>query len=315
MYNRNQYSGAYSRRRYSNMSAAASSNTSTATGQFGSGSAKPQYHVNTSANDRSMGDVKIQVISEPTGQITKEENYGDKPPMSRYTPLNGLVFPKGTILLVQANPYSGYRFVSWQSAAYIPSSAHQQRSFKVTVKSDMTFIANFVKMPSGYSTSHTLSVNWDHTMGRVNANGLQEDGQMAVPYGSQVTLTAVPKDGYVFRRWSGIQLVGNVQSNESKTITITMPNSNLSLTAEFAKVVDNPGGGGGTPSGDINDEPDTHVIGGGGGGVYVDETETVAEVATEGSLIDKAIPFVKKWWWAIAIVAYVVWKERKGGSK
>lgn len=299
MYNSNKYSGAYSRRRFSNM-------TSTVLGTTSAAGSSTNFHVNTSANDRSMGDVEITVISEPAGAVNVGVASANKPLMSKYTPVGGRVYAKGTVLLVKANPYNGYKFTSWQSAAYIPSSAHQQRSFQVTVNRDMTFIANFEKIPAGYGASHTLSVNWDSTMGRVNANGLQ-NGQMAVPYGSQVTLTAVPKDGYVFRRWTGLNLAGNIQSNESKTITITMPNRDLSLTAEFAQVVDNPGGGGGTPSSAQNKDTDT-VVG-------VVEAETLTDKTTGGGIVEKAVPFVKKWWWAIAIVAYLVWKERKGGSK
>lgn len=297
MYNRNQYSGAYSRRRYSNLLS-----TETTTSAAGS---TTSFHVNTSANDRSMGDVEIQVISEPTGHF-KEDVAPGEVPYSRYTPVGGRIYAKGTVLLVKACPYTGYKFVSWQSATYIPSSAHQQRSFQIVVNRDMTFIANFERIPGGYAANHTLSVYWDDTRGRVNANGLQ-DGQMTVPYGTQVTLTAVPKDGYVFSRWSGLKIAGNAQSNASKTITITMPNRDISLTAEFAKVVDNPGGGGGTPGGDHNKDTDSPVV---------DlETETTTDIATGGGIVEKAVPFVKKWWWAIAIVAYLVWKERKGGSK
>ncbi len=308
MYNRNKYSGAYSRRRFSNASSVGLGSTSTAAGSSGT-----SFRVTTTANDRSMGDVEIQVISEPAGLTNKDNASGDRPPLSNYTPVGGRVFAKGTVILVKANPYNGYKFTSWQSAAYIPSSAHQSSSFQVTVNRDMTFIANFERRAT--TVNRKLSVHWDSSKGRVNANGMQ-DGQIIVPDGTQVPLAAVPKDAYVFSRWTGLQIAGNIQSNESSTITITMPNRDLSLTADFAQVVDNPGGGGGTPGGGQNKDTNKPISGGGGGGNGSDSgTDTLTEVTTTGGIVDKAVPFVKKWWWAIAIMAYLVWKERKGGSK
>ena len=33
------------------------------------------------------------------------------------------------------------------------------------------------------------------------------------------------------------------------------------------------------------------------------------------SIFDQVKPFVKKWWWAILIVAYIAYKEWKGAGK
>lgn len=303
MYNNRTYSGAYSRRRYSNTSVVGTTTTTAAGGSTGATS----FHVNTSANDRSMGDVEIQVISEPAGLVNKEELSAHKPLLSSDTPVGGRVYAKGTVLLVTAKAYPGYRFVSWQSATYIPSGSHQKSRFQVTVDRDMTFVANFVAVSADYPANHTLSVGWDDTMGRVTADGMQ-DGQMTVPTGAQVTLSATPKDGYVFRRWTGRQFAG-VQSNESRTITLTMPNADVSLYAEFAKAVDSPGGGGGTPGGGQSDDPGIP------GGGYTPDPIIPGTALAGGGIAEKALAFAKQWWWAIAIVAYLVWKERKGGGK
>lgn len=306
MYNNRTYSGAYSRRRYSNTLVVGTTTTTAAGGATGATS----FHVNTSANDRSMGDVELMVVSTPNNPGNIQENTHRNGTYSKYTPVGGSVYAKGTVLLVTAKAYPGSRFVSWQSATYIPSGSHQKSSFQVTVDRDMTFVANFVAIPADYPANHTLSVGWDSTMGRVTANGMQ-DGQMTVPTGAQVTLSATPKDGYVFRRWTGRQFAGNVQSNESRTITLTMPNADVSLYAEFAKAVDSPGGGGGTPGGGQSDDERP----GGGGGGYTPDPFTPGNTLAGGGIAEKALAFAKQWWWAIAIVAYLVWKERKGGGK
>lgn len=305
MYNNRTYRGAYSRRRYSNASVVGATPTAAAGGAAGATS----FHVNTSANDRSMGDVEIMVISMPNNKIKDPAHELEVDTYSKYTPVGGRVYAKGTILLVTARAYAGYRFVSWQSATYIPSGSHQKNRFQVTVDRDMTFVANFEAISPNYPANHTLSVGWDGTMGRVTANGLQ-DGQMTVPTGAQVTLSATPKDGYVFRRWTGRQFAGNVQSNESRTITMTMPDADVSLYAEFAKAVDSPGGGGGTPGGGQSDDPNP-----GNGGGYTPNADTTGASLAGGGIAEKALAFAKQWWWAIAIVAYLVWKERKGGGK
>ena len=180
MYNNRTYSGAYSRRRYSNTLVVGTTTTTAAGGATGATS----FHVNTSANDRSMGDVELMVVSTPNNPGNIQENTHGNGTYSKYTPVGGSVYAKGTVLLVTAKAYPGSRFVSWQSATYIPSGSHQKSSFQVTVDRDMTFVANFVAIPADYPANHTLSVGWDSTMGRVTANGMQ-DGQMTVPTGGR----------------------------------------------------------------------------------------------------------------------------------
>ena len=108
MYNNRTYSGAYSRRRYSN-TAVVGTTTTTATG---GASGTTSFHVNTSANDRSMGDVELMVVSMPNNKIVDLHDQGGGA-YSKYTPVGGRVYAKGTILLVTARAYAGYRFVSW----------------------------------------------------------------------------------------------------------------------------------------------------------------------------------------------------------
>lgn len=206
----------------------------------------------------------------------------------------------GTVVRVRAVANTGYRFVSWNHN--LPSRTGRQNNPQlVTMNQNVTMIANFERV----NISYMLKVLWDDTMGRVttNGNGMQ-DGSVSATPGSQITLTATPKDGYVFKRWEGLQLAGNVQNNESRTITVTMPARDLTLTAVFAKNVQTPGGGGGTPGGGTIDTPYS-------GPYFVVPNPNI----TGASLLDQAIPFVKKWWWAIAIVAWLVYDSRKGGSK
>lgn len=281
MNNKNNYSGAFSRRRFSNLAS---------TGLSGSGGGNGGYTITAGSANPDMGTVGV-VKLQSSGRVPAEDGViGGRSAQSQ----------GADVYRVTAQPFSGCRFVSWNGD--YPAGKRQQNPIDVTLSKNVVLAANFERV----NISYTLHVDWNETMGRVTAsgNGMQE-GSLSAPAGSQVTLEATPKDGYVFKCWTGLQLSGTVQSNESRSITITMPARNLNLTAVFAKAVDNPGGGGGTPGGGTDDgdqETDPVIV-------------NSYNLPSSGSLIDKAVPFVKKWWWAIAIAAWLWYDNRKGGRK
>lgn len=132
----------------------------------------------------------------------------------------------------------------------------------------------------------TVKVACNGDMGRVSGNGLS-DGVLTARNGDSVTLTATPKTGYRFVKWSGVPAT---TKNTNPTVTFNVT-SNLSVAAEFAKET----AGTAYPVG-----------GGGGGGTVVDP----ANPSVTGSTGLKAL--LKKYWWVLAILlGYWLYKEGK----
>lgn len=165
-----------------------------------------------------------------------------------------------------------------------------------------------------------LKVAWNGTMGSVSGTGgfrvSQETtppsyGLATVGAGDTVKLTATANAGYHFVRWNGIVTV----KDTSNPVDVKMT-QNCEVIAVFAPDTpgehpsDNPSGGnGGEPpvSGGGNGNGGNGNGNGNGGnhtnGLY------------GGSIVDQVKPFVKKWWWAILIVAYIAYKEWKGARQ
>ena len=166
-----------------------------------------------------------------------------------------------------------------------------------------------------------LKVAWNGTMGSVTGTGgfavsgastPPDYGMATVAEGDTVTLTATANAGYHFVRWNG-PVTGK---NTSNPVDVKMT-QNCEVIAVFAPDTpgehpsDNPtGGNGGEPpvSGGGNGNGGNGNGNGNGGnhtnGLY------------GGSFVDqKLIPFVRQWWWAILIVAYIAYKEWKGARQ
>ena len=275
----NVYQGAYSRRRFSNYAVVGKETTSATSGTFS---------INAASGDPGMGTVQVALVGGTNSQFgTSTPMQGDRSAASRYPTYK-----------VTALPFDGCRFAGWTGD--FPAGQQRTNPIVVTLNKNIILTASFERIENSY----TISVGWDSSMGRVTANGLQ-NGRMSATPGSQVTLEATPKDGYVFKRWEGVNLAGNLQDNTSRRITITMPARDLSLTAVFAKVVDNPGGGGGTPGGGNSDD------------VPVVDPSVMPSPVVSGTeaITAKVVPFVKKWWWAIAIALWLYYDSKKGGMK
>ena len=123
------------------------------------------------------------------------------------------VYQVGETATLTATPKDGYEFVRWSDG----STANPRT---LTVTADLTLTAEFAKINIPTYTV-TLTCNLEH--GTVSGGGVYQVGETA-------TLTATPKDGYEFVRWSD----GNTAN--PRTLTIT---KNLTLTAEFAEIDDN----------------------------------------------------------------------------
>ena len=123
------------------------------------------------------------------------------------------VYQVGETATLTATPKDGYEFVRW-------SDGNTANPRTLTVTADLTLTAEFAKINIPTYTV-TLTCNPEH--GTVSGGGVYQVGETA-------TLTATPKDGYEFVRWSD----GNTAN--PRTLTVT---KNLTLTAEFAEIDDN----------------------------------------------------------------------------
>ena len=287
--NRPAYSGAYSQRRFSNYT--------TADNAPSSGSASGRLNLSVSSGEPTMGEVSVL-------QLTAESPLQSESAVQQNTPASRGAAASGHTYRATAKAFEGYRFIQWQTNIDgVGNTSRNPLEFKLT--KDTWLVARFEKLPTSQQQTRTANVSWDGKMGRVSGNGLVLDdsgransGVLSATQGSSVTLTASPLAGYHFVKWHGAPIEGKT----SAKITFQM-NNNYTIGAEFA--ADEPGTGTGGGGG--------NVIGGGGGSI----TDTPQPI-TESTVAKKETgvkAFVKKWWWAILIVAYVVYKERKGGSK
>ncbi len=123
-------------------------------------------------------------------------------------------YESGTSVSLTATPASGYVFSGWEGD--LRGSANPA---SVTVDSDKSIRAIFTAQTQTYS----LDVN---TSGRGNVS--KSPDASAYDEGTEVTLTASPRNGYVFSSWSG-DLSGSVNP-----VTVTM-NSDKNITATFVR--------------------------------------------------------------------------------
>lgn len=169
----------------------------------------------------------------------------------------------------------------------------------------------------------TLKVSWNGAMGRVTGSGNYTvetatppcQASATVIPGTTVTLTATPDAGYHFEEWRGAPVEGVT----SQSVKIKVSN-NLNVSAVFAPDTpgehpsDNPtGGNGGEPpvsGGGNGGEP---PVSGGGNGGSIGMLDFLGVYPMAGEPYLRA--FVRKYWWAILIVAYIAYKEWKGAGK
>ena len=153
----------------------------------------------------------------------------------------------------------------------------------------------------------TLYVDYNKTLGRVTSAGMN-DGAVTAPKGTQVKLEATPIGSARFVCWNTKFKLPVAANTNPLTLTL---NQNERITAVFAADL-------------TTDEPvvvEPHVIEPpviDPNVIDPDEKPTpvnIPDFSAGAGLVDKAVAFAKKWWWALLIAAYIVYKETKGGSK
>jgi uncharacterized protein (TIGR02145 family)/uncharacterized repeat protein (TIGR02543 family) len=128
---------------------------------------------------------------------------------------NEEIYQHGTEVTVTAAPNQGYVFTGWSGA-----SISEEREITVTMNNPQTLTANFQLISVAH---YTLTV-----AGSPAAGGMVSRSPDLTSYaaGTEVTVTAVPAEGYRFINWSG------ASTSETSEVTITV-NNNMTLTANF----------------------------------------------------------------------------------
>lgn len=282
-----QYSGPYSRRRYSNAGIV---------GTFASGKeGTAKFHqLNLSVNDASLGKVVVRIASsnvavKPGNEISRKT--GD--------------FPHGTSLNIAAVPAASAKFERWSDGVTTPSRT-------IIMLADMSLEAVFsVKgAPVVNKTKYTLT-----TSAVPETGGKVTGGNVTVEKGDTVVLKATQNAGYKFVRFdstsSNVVSQNSAASRGADELRVTV-NADTHVTAVFAKE-----GQGSTNGGDTNTGGSggggNGGFGGGGGGVSTGEVIAPGTISASTAGFDGIITLLRKYWWAVAIV--VILFDDKGGSK
>jgi uncharacterized repeat protein (TIGR02543 family) len=118
-------------------------------------------------------------------------------------------YPHGTTVTLTATPETGYHFTGWTG-----STASVLNPLVLTMDSTKTVTANFAL------NEYTLTIQTENGSVEVQPN------QKTYLYGTTVTLTALPADGFRFREWSG-------STTGTLNPAVLVMDSNKNLTAHF----------------------------------------------------------------------------------
>ena len=273
-----QYSG---KRRYSNYTATSNGFTLTA------------Y-----PDDPAKGEVQVTEVSTFSASKMVNNRSAQSNSENVFGSAGGQTGNKYKTYQVKAVPKQGYQFVRWNTGTYLTDPLRNPQT--VTLSRNVELIACFAKVAG---STCTVNVQWNATMGSVH-NDLMQNGSIAVSQGSSIKLKATPKAGYHFVKWTGGPRTVDGSTAEEVQFAVA---SNCTINAVFeADTPENPGGenpGGENPGGGYP---------GGNGGEQVSYTNYGI---VKNDFIGPVLSFVKKWWWALLIVAYIVYDSKKGGPK
>lgn len=132
------------------------------------------------------------------------------------THLYGIFFP-GQTVNVTAYEHEGYEFSGWELDGNIISYTESQ-SIKMPAQ-DVTVNVNYTSLP------YTVTVN----------NNVNMNSEVTINYfQDEVILTAEEYTGYRFVGWETRDVMIDVPTNE--TITLSMPSKNINVTANYEKL-------------------------------------------------------------------------------
>jgi hypothetical protein len=192
----------------------------------------------------------------------------------------GGVFNDGAPVALTATANAGYQFVNWTEGGVQVSST---ATYNFTANADRSLAANFA--PDG-GNLRTLALNASPTAGGTVA------GAGSYADGSDVTVTATPNPGYLFKRWER----GNSNVSSQKTYTFVL-DRDTTLNARFARAYEIttssfPADAGGTSGGgQFEDGDNVAVIASPNPGhVFTRWTEDGAVVSSSANYSFKANP-------------------------
>ncbi|MCL2100905.1 MAG: InlB B-repeat-containing protein, partial [Fibromonadales bacterium] len=126
----------------------------------------------------------------------------------------------GTSVSIMATPNPGYKFVNWAvTSGQAQFTNASEASTNVTPSSNAIVTANFELLTYKLTTDNT-------TGGSVSVNNVISNGTTTHNYGTKITVTANPADGYGFVGWTG------GLTSASAQMEITM-DGDKELTANF----------------------------------------------------------------------------------
>lgn len=127
----------------------------------------------------------------------------------------------GTEITLTATPNTGYHFKEWQVE---PLAGLVITNNKFTMPDSNVAIKAIFEEDSPFApTKHTVTVKTD-------GNGIAFASPLLAVAGTEITLTAMPKEGYHFKEWQVIS--GGVAIENNKFL---MPDSNVEVNAVFEK--------------------------------------------------------------------------------
>ena len=127
----------------------------------------------------------------------------------------------GTEITLTATPNTGYHFKEWQVES--PAGLVITNNKFTMPDSNVTIKAIFEEDSPFAPTKHTVTVKTD-------GNGIAFASPLLAVAGTEITLTAMPKEGYHFKEWQAIS--GGVAIENNKFL---MPDSNVEVKAVFEK--------------------------------------------------------------------------------
>ena len=127
----------------------------------------------------------------------------------------------GTEITLTATPNTGYHFKEWQVES--PAGLVITNNKFTMPDSNVAIKAIFEEDSPFAPTKHTVTVKTD-------GNGIAFASPLLAVAGTEITLTAMPKEGYHFKEWQVIS--GGVAIENNKLL---MPDSNVEVNAVFEK--------------------------------------------------------------------------------
>ncbi len=132
-------------------------------------------------------------------------------------------YKMGAEVTVEAIPADNWLFIDWTDED--GEVVSEEAEFHYTMPGeDVTLTANFEFDPPLY----TLTLNADP------ADGGNVDGAGEYEEGTEVTIIATPEEEFVFVDWTGDTQY--IDDAESATATVTMPDADITLTANFLHI-------------------------------------------------------------------------------